>query len=259
MSRLRGHAFVIAVASAALCCSAASGAAAVEIPLPPVTGEFSGAVHPRDLPRDRLGVSIEMGGVFATVDGSPLPALREAVIDFGPDGKVDPSGLAVCQRPRLESSKDGASAAGCKQSKIGAGVATLEATPSRQLEARLAAYNGGGTATTATIFITMDIVGLKNDPPVTVVKVRPHRNGKGIGLRTIWRVPQLLNGGAALKDFNLKFGRAFQSRGEQHNYLEASCSTGQVTASLVRAVLKDERGTGIGDQTLAGDVFLPCN
>jgi hypothetical protein len=260
MGRLREHAGMLAFACAALCWPAATCGAAAEIPLPSVTGEFDGAVYPRNLPRDhRLGVSVEMEGSFATLDGSPLPALREAVIDFGPDARINPNGFPKCHRQQLEFVKSSVPLAGCKNARSGSGIATVvEAAPAREFEAHLTAYNGGGSRAAAKIFVAMDIVGIKDDPPVTVVKVRRHSGGNETSLRTIWRLPPLLDGAASLRDFKLKFGRTDQSQGRQRNYLEASCPTDQVTASVVRAVLKDERGTGIGDQILAGEVALPC-
>ncbi len=88
---------------------------------------LNGGVTPKALPRDeRVPMGFHGSGVFATVDGTHLPALREAVFDNDKDLVVSVDGLPVCGIDQLTARDTGHAEAACGGSILGKGSATVE-------------------------------------------------------------------------------------------------------------------------------------
>jgi len=229
---------------------------------PPCTGrlEFEprGAVVPKRLQAHELApVALEVGGKIFNEGGGHPPALREVMVDIDKDVAVDAVGLPACGRSQLESRDVAAARRVCREAIVGSGMAHVGfASSEAVVEAPLTLINGGTSGGETRLLIHSAIAVPDPVPLIATAKISKVQDG----LRTVWRIPPILEGDGSLLDFSFKIGRRFSSQGAEHSYLAASCADGSFQVNVKEALFRNEAKTpGVAAQTsLKGSLSIPC-
>jgi hypothetical protein len=208
-----------------------------------------GDVSPTALPKDELApISFHAEGRLATVDGTPLPPLREIVLDSSRNGVVNAAGLPACSFDRLRATSTAAAIKACPAAVVGRGKAEVEVVFPEQAPfdavGPIVLFNGGVRGGTTTIYAHayVDVPA----PTAVIVTVKATKEDDGpYGLHTVATVPVIAGGAGAVKSFELTIHRLFTYRGKQESFLEARCEDGRFLAK-VEFALRD------GDKLIGG-------
>jgi hypothetical protein len=189
-----------------------------------------GGISPTKLPRhEQAPVDAFISAAIATVDGSHLPAAREALIDLDRNIHVNAEGLPVCKGSQLGSRRTDAARRVCREAIVGRGNARVEIAfpeqPSIMASSPLTMFNGGVRGRKTTIFIHAFITVPVPAAVVTTVELTP-TPGK-YGTRIVAKVPPIAGGSGSLTDARLEIDRKFTYKGRKVSYLTASCPTGR--------------------------------
>lgn len=186
-----------------------------------------GGISPTALPRDdQAPVDAFISASIATVDGSHLPAAREAAIDFDRSVHVNAKGLPACRRVQLDSRDTDAARKVCGGAVVGRGFARVEIAFPEQAPviatSPLTMFSGGVRGGKTTIFIHAYLTVPVPAAVVTPVVLTPIRRGR-YGTHVVAKVPIIAGGSGSLIDAKLKIDRKFTYRGEKRSYLTAAC------------------------------------
>jgi len=225
----------------------------------PLRPTFGGSVLPQKLPTDEYApVTAGIFGKIATSDGTPPPALREAVVDIDRDVKVNVQGLPVCSvKIQIE---EGGLAKACKDALVGEGKAHIEISlpgvaPEIQTS-RLLVYNRGEHSSKVRLLVRAFVV--KPVPAAIEAVVTAQRMGTGV--HTVWTIPVVAGGYGSLLDFRLKIGRIYSPGGKKTGLFEAKCPDGVFKVDVKKILFKNEaHSPGEAAQTsLKGALAVPC-
>jgi hypothetical protein len=183
---------------------------------------FGADFAPKKLPREKPApITVEVEGKISTVDGSQPPPLRTLRLELNSAGKIDPSGIPVCQAAALQSTSTAAAHERCGRAQVGSGSfeaqLVLGGKPF-QVDGRALVFNtvlGGRPGMLIHIYIAA---------PVRLALVVPLKisHGKGeFGTILTARVPQLASGFGSITELQLKIGRTL---GSGRSYLSAACA-----------------------------------
>jgi len=190
-----------------------------------------GAVSPTKLPRhSRAPIDAWISTAIATLDGSHVPAVREAVIDVDDDVRVDAKGLPVCKKNQLQSRDSRDARRVCGGAIVGKGGARAEIEFPEQkpiiASSPLTIFNGGVKGRTTTLFVHAFITVPVPAAVVTTVKItRIHRGPFGIEVAA--KIPPISGGAGSLADAKFEVGRKFTYRGRKASFISASCPSGR--------------------------------
>lgn len=220
--------------------------------------EPGGTVMPKKLPTHELApVALEIHGTIAMEGGGHPVALHEVIVDVAKNVSIDATGLPTCGLQLLESRGVAAARRLCGKAIVGSGVAHVGLASSEStLKTPLTLYNGGVSGGDTRLFVH-GAIGAPNPAPV-VSRVTIKRMYSG--LRTIWKIPRILDGDGSLLDFKLKIERRFASEGTEHSYLAAKCPGGVFRVNVPGVTFRnDARIPGQEATTqLKGRFALPC-
>ena len=238
-----------------------ASAAKVKIQAGNLITTFGGNASPKAMPKNRyVPVKTNIFGKIETNDGTHPSALREAVVDFDKDTKINVKGLPACKAGQLEARDTKAALKICGKAKIGSGGSHVEiAFPEQKpilVDSPLTVFNGGEKGGKVKllihIFITVPV------PAAVVTEVTITR--KGSGLHSVAKVPVVAGGSGSAIDFNFNIGRTYTYKGKKVGYGEAKCPDGKFKVSTPKILFKNEaRIPGVAAQTvLKGGLLVPC-
>jgi hypothetical protein len=208
--------------------------------------KLNGGASPKALPRAKLApVTIHASARIATVDGSQPPALKEFILDTGPTGVINSSGVPVCRTGRIEATTTAEAERACSSSIVGKGstavrVAFPESTPF-SAKGPLVIFNGGSRGNRALILIHAYVNVPAPTAIVETVVVTKEHDGP-YNLHSAGTIPVIAGGSGVVTSFELTINRP--------GYLLASCSDGKFFAHVV-AVFR-------GGTELMGSFIRPC-
>jgi hypothetical protein len=135
------------VAILALLLLGASLASAETIQKGPLRVAFDGQITPQTLPRAGMApVKVAVGTEISAVGGKPLPQLRQIQIAINRHGKLDSTGLPVCEVDDIQPATTEKALEACRGSLVGEGHFSAAVSLSRQAsfpsEGKLYAFNG---------------------------------------------------------------------------------------------------------------------
>lgn len=223
---------------------------------------FGGTSSPSALPKNRFApVKANIFGVIKTDDGTHPSALREVIVDFDKDIKVDPRGLPACKAGQLQARNTTAAKRVCGKTTVGEGLAHAQISfpEQRPIKVRspITIFNGGGNPRRSKLlihtFITVPV------PAAIVTQVNISKKG-GSGLHTISKVPVIAGGSGSVLDFKFKVGRNFRFRGRRTSFNMAKCPDGRFKVAAKRVIFRNEANEpGAAPQTvLKGNLQVPC-
>lgn len=223
MKRLLG----IGVLLACVACAGAASAALVRIENLVLTAD--GGFTPQLLPR-RSFAPIEFKGRadLKAVDGGVPPAVRQVVLDFDRDGRLNVAGLPVCDPATLGESTPAEARARCGNAVVGSGrvAASIaqEGGPPIVARSALTIFNGPRQEGHPTA-----ILHARTAVPAVqtfVVTVPIERRGGEYRYRTTVDVPPIAGGRGAITHIDATVGRRYRFRGSKRSYASARCSDG---------------------------------
>lgn len=218
--------FALVVALAAALAGLASADKPTIVKLGNLELTLNGDFSPTKLPRNKLSpISLTVSGKIKTLDGSHLPALKEAIVDTDKNGTINAKGVPVCTAGKLQAQTTENAKKACGKALVGKGLTTAEVEFPEQkpidVKSTLLAFNGGVKGGTTTIFIHAFFSSPVNGAIVTTVKVSKEHKGR-YGTKAVASIPKIAGGFGSVKEFSLTFNRP--------GYLLAKCPDGHLNA-----------------------------
>jgi hypothetical protein len=201
---------------------------------------LNGGFSPKALPKNKLApIKLKIEGQIATLDGTHLPALKEAIVDTDKNGTINAKGVPKCTSGKLQAQTTANAKKACGKALVGKGLTTAEVEFPEQkpinVNSQLLAFNGGVKGGTTTIYIHAFFSSPVNGAIVTTVKVSKHKSGR-YGTRSIATVPKIAGGFGSVKSFMLEFNRP--------GYLLAKCPDGHLNAKATSVFSDGSKLTG---------------
>jgi hypothetical protein len=190
-----------------------------------------GGFRPQTLPRNRFA-PIEFHGHFdiAAKGGGKPVALKEAVIDFDRDGRLNTAGLPTCPPERLAGIGVREGRKTCGGAIVGTG----------RIEAFIELAGGGAVqgSSALTIFngprqegrptVVLHARTSVPEPQTFAILVPIERRAGGFRYRARLAVPEIAGGRGAITRVEVEIGRRFHSDGKRRSYVSARCSDGVI-------------------------------
>jgi hypothetical protein len=232
--------FALVVALVAALAGLASAEKPTVVQLGNLKLTLNGGFSPKALPKNKLApIKLKIEGKIATLDGTHLPALKEAIVDTDKNGTINATGVPKCTSGKLQAQTTANAKKACSKAIVGKGVTTAEVefpeSKPINVNSTLLAFNGGKKGGTTTIFIHAFFSSPVNGAIVTTVKVSKHMSGR-YGTRSIASIPKIAGGFGSVKSFTLEFNRP--------GYLLAKCPDGHLNAKATSVFSNGDKLTG---------------
>jgi hypothetical protein len=251
MSRIRlSKAAALGCVLALLPATAFAGGALVKVD--GIVLRADGDFQPTSLPRQRF-VPIHFEGHFdiAAAGGGRPVALEQVVIDFDRDGRLDSSGLPVCQPERIADASTAEARQACAGAIVGSGrIEALIDIGGGPVAASspLTIFNGPRVAGNPSVVLHARITVPSTQTYAIVVPIERRRGSSRY--RATLDLPPIAAGFGSVTHVAVKVGRRFSSGGQQRSYVSGRCSIG---------ILRTHGRFSFADGTIIdGNVEKPC-
>ena len=224
LSRLRRVA-VLACALTALIAGAAQGAL---VEVDDLVLHANGGFQPQKLPRHGYApIRFEGHVAIAAKSGGQPSPLRQAIVDFDRDGRLDVTGLPTCPPERIAAAGTEEARRLCKGALVGSGrVEVLVALASGlvPVSSPLSLFNGppADGNPTGVLHARTTVPGTET---YAIVVPLERRRGE-FRWRATFDVPPIAGGLGAITGISIEIGRRFKAGGRQRSYVSARCSDG---------------------------------
>lgn len=187
--------------------------------------EVTGELAPKTLPRKGSApISVSVGGHITTTDKSPPPRLTSINIELNRAGRIDSTGLPVCDYHSIQPASSSRALSACRPSLVGQGSFSAEITLAGQnpypTKGKLIAFNGrehGRPVLFAQIYSPHPF-------PTSFVIVFKIEKGKGsFGTDLDADLPKTLGTWGKLTGIEMKLSRSYSYKGRRHSYVSAGC------------------------------------
>jgi hypothetical protein len=220
---------------------------------------FDAQMSPHALPRDTdAPVSVSVGGRITTTNGAAPPQLRAISIAINSHGRLDPSGLPVCELEQIQPSTTADALAACRASLVGQGSFSAKVLLPQQApfpsQGKVFAFNGryrGGPAILAHVYGTKPIPTSYTIP----FEITPTKGTFGTVLSA--SLPQVTSQWGYVTGLTLSLGRSFSYRGKRRSYLSAACPAPKGFSGAVFPLAKASFAFA-GRRTLSSTLTRSC-
>jgi hypothetical protein len=220
----RGLPFVAILFACAIAAAVASATAMVETR--ELRLEVNAAFQPRDLPVHSFAPVQFEGSLEVSKPGGGEPsALRQIVLDFDRDGRLDVSGLATCAPESIAQASVEEARAICKGAIVGTGkIEALVALPSGPVptSSPLTLFNGPRLEGKPTVVIHARTTVPAEQTYAFTVPIEKRRGE--FRYRVTVDIPPLAGGLGAITSLSVKVGRRYSAGGVKRSYVAARCS-----------------------------------
>jgi hypothetical protein len=201
----------------------ASLAQAETIQKGPLRIAFDGQITPSRLPRAGMApVKVAVGTKISATKGKPLPQLRKISIAINRHGRLDSTGLPVCEVDDIQPATTEKALEACRGSLVGEGHFSAEVALSKQASfpsaGKLYAFNGtykGRPAILAHVYGTQPV-------PTSFTLPFAISQAKGIFATTLTATFPA-TGNNFVTAIDLTLNRSFTYKGKQRSYASAGC------------------------------------
>jgi hypothetical protein len=187
--------------------------------------QVGGGIAPKRLPRDHPApVSVAVSSVVAPAHGGPQPQLTKIKIEINRYGRLDATGLPVCEMDDIQPATTQKALQACRGSLVGEGrfkgQVALDKQPSFPTDAKMYAFSGRykgkpailahvyGVNPIPTSFTLPFVISEKRGPYGTVLTAAiPPRQGNYVS------------------ELSLRLSRTYTYRGKRRSYATATCAT----------------------------------
>ncbi|MFT3864839.1 MAG: hypothetical protein QM729_11255 [Solirubrobacterales bacterium] len=215
---------VLAIAAAAVLAAGAGASSMVETR--ELRLELDAAFQPRDLPVHSFApVQFEGSIKVSKPGGGEPPALRQIVLDFDRDGRLDVGGLPTCAPERIATTSVAEARSLCKGAIVGTGkleaLVGLSSGPVPTSSA-LTLFNGPRQEGHPTV-----VVHARTTVPATqtyAIVVPIEKRPGEFRYRATVNIPPLADGLGAITEIKVKVGRRYTAGGIRRSYVAARCS-----------------------------------
>jgi hypothetical protein len=222
---------LLGCAAAAL--TAAGGARAALIEFDNLALRADGSFEPRSLPRRGYEPISFMGHVdIRSRDGSRPTALRQAIIGFDRDGRLDTTGLPVCAPERIAQAGVAEARSICKAAMVGSGRVEADvslATGTVPVSSPLTLFNGPPQNGQPTVIAHAQTTVPATQTYAIVIPIE-RRRGE-FRYRATIDLPPIAGGLGSITRIEAKINRRFRSGGKQRSYVSARCTDGILRTS----------------------------
>jgi hypothetical protein len=250
---------LIALTAAAI----ASGAAAPNKASTVIEGNlkltFNGGFAPSVLPKTALApIALTVEAKVATIDGTHIPALTEAVIETDKNGAINVKGYPTCTSAKLQSQDTEHAEKICKNAIVGSGTTTAEVELAESkpvlVNSKLLVFNGGERGGVTTLFVHAYFSAPVSGAIVSTVKIKKIHHGR-YGLLSTATIPKIAGGAGSIKAFSLKIDKKFTYKGKKVSVLTAKCPDGKLQAHLTAKFHNYKTGE---DSSASTEILRTC-
>jgi hypothetical protein len=187
---------------------------------------FQGELTPKALPRSApVGVKVSVGAKITPVSATkPTPSLQQMTIAINRFGKIDSTGLPLCQLNDIQPATTADALAVCRRSLVGEGTFTANVPLSGRSpfpsEGKLFAFNGelGGKPA-----ILAHVYGVRPAPASFTLVFLVSRSKGTFGTTLKVTLPKVSPEGGNITGISLNLSKEFSFHGKPHSYITASC------------------------------------
>jgi DNA-binding beta-propeller fold protein YncE len=209
-----------------------------------------GQLAPKALPRFgtapvRFSLSTK---ISSTDEGSAAPQLRQIKIEINRHGRIDTTGLALCDVDQIQPATNATALGACRSSLVGEGRFSADVLISQQApfpsNGKVYAFNGTWKGRPA---ILAHVYGTSPVPTSATIPFLIGSAGKGTyGTTLTASLPQVTSKWGYVTGISMSLGRRFSYRGKRRSYLSAGCPAPKGASlaafSLARTSLRFEGG-----------------
>jgi hypothetical protein len=225
MRRLtRALPFFLAIFAFAVLAEGALGAAMIETR--ELRLKLNADFQPLNLPKNSFApVQFEGYLDLTKPGGGSPPALKQVVVDFDRDGRLDVAGLPTCAPERIAEASVEEARSLCQSAIVGTGkIEALVSLPSGLVptSSALTLFNGPRQEGHPTVVIhaRIEVPATQTYAIVVPIEKRPGE----FRYRATMNVPELAGGLGAVTHINVKIGRRYTAGGVKRSYVAARCS-----------------------------------
>ncbi len=214
---------------ALICCvffAGAANAALVKVGNLVLTAD--GGFTPRILPRSTYApINFEGNANLKAVDGSVPPPLQQLVLDFDRDGRLDTTGIPVCQPSQLEEVLPQEARRRCPGAIVGTGHAEALINLGGQpllASSPITLFNGPrlGGKPTVILHARTTVPAVQN----FIITIPIEKRGGEFRYRATIDLPPIAGGAGSLVHLDASVGKRYRLGGKERSYVAARCGDG---------------------------------
>ena len=219
---------------------------------------FDGKLTPHALPRSEAApVKVAVEAKIAATNGATPPQLRQMTIAINRNGRLDSTGLPVCQFKQIQPTTSADSLTACRRSLVGEGRFSAKVLFSQQApfpsQGKVLAFNGSFHGHPA---ILAHVYGTDPVPTSFTLPFLITRSKGTFGTVLSASLPAVTANSGYVTGLSMTLGRSFSARGKKRSYLSASCPAPK---GFPGAVFPFARASfGFGKKTLTSTLTRSC-
>lgn len=232
----------------------AASAAALRLNAGNIIVVTDGGFTPTKLPRHEFApIRLHGYGKIMTADGGPPPVLKELILWFDRNGKVETRGLPVCPLNKLVATTPSRARKNCPEAIVGEGTGKAVVNFPEQApipaSSPITIFNAPPEHGNPTVYAhAYTTVG---GPSTYVIRVEIQKVNDGrYGFKAVAKIPKIVNGYGTPVYGQLTIGKTWTYKGRKLSYANARCPDGHLQA---KAQLHFGDGT-----LLEGNFLKPC-
>jgi hypothetical protein len=184
---------------------------------------FEGKLTPQVLPRSgQAPITVSVSAKVSATGATEPPPMRQISIAINRYGRLDPSGLPVCEIEQIQPATTDDALAACRGSLVGEGrfLANVSGHAPFPADGKIYAFNGELDGRPA---ILAHVYGTKPGPASYTLAFVIAKSKGTFGTTLKATLPPVTPGSGYITAIYLKLGKTFTSGGKRHSYFSASC------------------------------------